>query len=66
MNRNYDIVVLSPKQSERWKYWKNQPVYREYGYWWTDDNIPNQNKFRFRHNALEKTKKNAWPYFKVL
>ena len=47
-----NVVVLCPKPSLRWKYWKNQPVHREYGYWFLDENIPNQDKFRLCYRSL--------------
>ena len=43
-NYNYQVIVLCPKQSSRWKYWgelvKHKPIKREYGYWtWNNDNV---------------------------
>ena len=61
-----NVVVLCPKPSLRWKYWKNQPVHREYGYWFLDENIPNQDKFRFRHNAKKKTRQVCMAIFQGL
>lgn len=56
---SFHVFVLCPKESSRWKYWKKLPVTREYGYWGLGKRslgIPNKQKYRFRHNALPKTK----------
>ena len=56
------IFVLSPLESNRWKYWINKPVIRETGFWTNEDiiyysntkkeiELEKINKFRFRFNA---------------
>ena len=51
------VIVLSPEEANRWKYWVDLPVRRELGYWGRPIRpLPNEEKFRFRHNALPLTR----------